>query len=147
MRLALLLHAAAATYREDLCERDTKLKTDATSKKVALVLRGEAFRGLSYGISPSVGRFRRGKTAFSCTAVSHRIQRALSASHVAHLVAPLEAAGLEVDVYLATCRTECLLFLDARRGSASGVVASRFPRRAPDARQQHQVRLRRRHVR
>mmetsp|Transcript_13529 Transcript_13529/g.41854 ORF Transcript_13529/g.41854 Transcript_13529/m.41854 type:complete len:482 (-) Transcript_13529:65-1510(-) len=102
MRLALLLHAAAATYREDLCERDTKLKTDATSKKVALVLRGEAFRGLSYGISPSVGRFRRGKTAFSCTAVSHRIQRALSASHVAHLVAPLEAAGLEVDVYLAT---------------------------------------------
>ena len=42
---------------------------------------------------------RGSKVAFTCTPFAHRVQRAISASHVDYMIAPLEAAGFRVDVF------------------------------------------------
>lgn len=85
--------------RPELCEPEGAFPTASKPTRAALVLRGDSFRGLSYAFS--VGRAH-AKTPFYCDAVARRIQRSVVASHVAHIVEPLEAAGLRVDVYLAT---------------------------------------------
>ena len=97
-----LLHATAFQFREDRCEPETSLPTAQNSRRVAFILRGDAYRGLSYGST-----VRGSKVAFTCTPFAHRVQRAISASHVDYMIAPLEAAGFRVDVFLATygCKT------------------------------------------
>ena len=49
----LLLHAAAAfQFHENKCEPKTSLPTSEDSKRIAFILRGDAYRGLSYGRRP-----------------------------------------------------------------------------------------------
>ena len=94
----LLLHAAAAfQFHENKCEPKTSLPTSEDSKRIAFILRGDAYRGLSYGSTA-----RGSKRGFMCTPFAVRIQRAISASHVDYIIAPLEAAGFRVDVFFAT---------------------------------------------
>ena len=46
--VVLLLHAAAAfQFHEDKCEPTTSLPTAEDSKRVAFILRGDAYRGLA----------------------------------------------------------------------------------------------------
>ena len=85
----LLLHAAAAfQFHENKCEPKTSLPTSEDSKRIAFILRGDAYRGLSYGSTA-----RGSKRGFMCTPFAVRIQRAISQSHVDYIIAPLEAAG------------------------------------------------------
>ena len=94
----LLLYAAAAfQFHENKCEPKTSLPTSEDSKRIAFILRGDAYRGLSYGSTA-----RGSKRGFMCTPFAVRIQRAISASHVDYIIAPLEAAGFRVDVFFAT---------------------------------------------
>jgi hypothetical protein len=94
----LLLHAAAAfQFHENKCEPKTSLPTSEDSKRIAFILRGDAYRGLSYGSTA-----RGSKRGFMCTPFAVRIQRAISQSHVDYIIAPLEAAGFRVDVFFAT---------------------------------------------
>ena len=61
--VVLLLHAAAAfQFHEDKCEPTTSLPTAEDSKRVAFILRGDAYRGLSYGSTA-----RGSKKGFMCT--------------------------------------------------------------------------------
>ena len=110
----LLLHAAAAfQFHEDKCEPTTSLPTAEDSKRVAFILRGDAYRGLSYGSTA-----RGSKRGFMCTPFAVRIQRAISQSHVDYIIAPLEAAGFVVDVFFATygCPDDAEKKLDYLRG-------------------------------
>ena len=66
------------------------------SKKVALVFRGDSFRGLSYATEFDQG----GKFPFYCTDKAAAIQKALAASHLKFIVEPIEAAGYQVSIYL-----------------------------------------------
>ena len=95
----LLLHAAGAKFQfhENKCEPKTSLPTSEDSKRIAFILRGDAYRGLSYGSTA-----RGSKRGFMCTPFAVRIQRAISQSHVDYIIAPLEAAGFVVDVFFAT---------------------------------------------
>ena len=94
----LLLHAAAAfQFHENKCEPKTSLPTSEDSKRIAFILRGDAYRGLSYGSTA-----RGSKRGFMCTPFAVRIQRAISASHVDYIIAPLERAGFVVGVFFAT---------------------------------------------
>ena len=68
----------------------------AASTAIAVVLRGEVFRGLPHKLP------RDWRDRFSCQPSTFALQRAVSRSHVATLIAPLEAAGAEVDVLLAS---------------------------------------------
>ena len=97
--LSIILSAVAvvAVADERWCEPKGSLQTDPDSQRVAFVLRGDAFRGLSYGVN-----VQGTKTGFYCTRASHQIQRAITASHVGHIITPLERAGWSVDVFLAT---------------------------------------------
>ena len=75
---------------------------DPTRRRIAIVFRGEPFRGLTYAVQGI------SKQAFACTKHAIAIQRAIGRAHVARLIAPLEKE-FEVDVYLAataspTCR-------------------------------------------
>ena len=71
----LLLHAAAAfQFHENKCEPKTSLPTSEDSKRIAFILRGDAYRGLSYGSTA-----RGSKRGFMCTPFAVRIQRAISA--------------------------------------------------------------------
>jgi hypothetical protein len=110
----LLLHAAAAfQFHEDKCEPTTSLPTAEDSKRIAFILRGDAYRGLSYGSTA-----RGSKRGFMCTPFAVRIQRAISASHVDYIIAPLEAAGFRVDVFFATypCATDGEAQLERLKG-------------------------------
>ena len=66
------------------------------TRRVALVLRGESFRGIHMMMPKDV------KRDAVCLPSSHAIQRAESENHVANLIEPLERAGVRVDVFLAT---------------------------------------------
>jgi hypothetical protein len=85
------------------------------SKRIALALRGDAFRGLSFGTGSH-------KHAFYCTAEAHAIQKAMSAAHVEYLVKPMEAAGYAVDIYLATYG--CTNMPNVSRGEAKRMHSS-----------------------
>ena len=127
----LLLHAAAAfQFHEDKCEPTTSLPTAEDSKRIAFILRGDAYRGLSYGSTA-----RGSKRGFMCTPFAVRIQRAISQSHVDYIIAPLEAAGFVVDVFFATypCATDGEAQLERLKGfynrNATRVVhVDRIPR-------------------
>ena len=111
----LLLHAAGAKFQfhENKCEPKTSLPTSEDSKRIAFILRGDAYRGLSYGSTA-----RGSKRGFMCTPFAVRIQRAISASHVDYIIAPLEAAGFVVDVFFATypCATDGEAQLERLKG-------------------------------
>ncbi|KAH8046266.1 hypothetical protein JL722_13738 [Aureococcus anophagefferens] len=66
------------------------------TRRVALVVRGESFRGIHMMMPKDV------KRDAVCLPSSHAIQRAESENHVANLIEPLERAGVKVDVFLAT---------------------------------------------
>ena len=77
-----------------------------TDDRIALILRGEAFRGLHEAVDVDEARanvetrvLRRGLV---CAPHSRAWQRAISKAHVARIVEPLEANGLTVDVVLAS---------------------------------------------
>ena len=66
----LLLHAAAAfQFHENKCEPKTSLPTSEDSKRIAFILRGDAYRGLSYGSTA-----RGSKRGFMCTPFAVRIR-------------------------------------------------------------------------
>ena len=123
----LLLHAAAAfQFHENKCEPKTSLPTSEDSKRIAFILRGDAYRGLSYGSTA-----RGSKRGFMCTPFAVRIQRAISQSHVDYIIAPLEAAGFVVDVFFATypCATDGEAQLERLKGFYNRNRDSRRPRR------------------
>ena len=52
---------------EQLCEDASRFPTDPGSTRVAVILRGDAFRGLSYGTT-----VRHSKLPFYCDGLAHR---------------------------------------------------------------------------
>ena len=80
------------------------------SKRVALVFRGDAFRGLSYGVTVKYCKNRQGKGCvaecnkrpFYCTSEATAVQRATAKAQLKLMVDPLEKAGLAVDIYLSS---------------------------------------------
>jgi hypothetical protein len=74
------------------------------SKRIAFVLRGDSFRGLSWSFkpyfTPSGGVERRGKDPFTCTENAVQIQKVTVAAMVEMMIEPMEKQGFEVDVYL-----------------------------------------------
>ena len=55
---------------EQLCEDASRFPTDPGSTRVAFILRGDAFRGLSYGTT-----VRHSKLPFYCDGLAHRAPR------------------------------------------------------------------------
>lgn len=86
--------APRAVLDEGLCEPPGAFPVAADCRRAALIVRGDAYRGLSYGMV--LGKTR--KKTFACDAAARAVQRAVSASHVAYIIAPLERAGYAVDV-------------------------------------------------
>jgi len=66
--------------------------------RIAVVFWKQSFRGPN-GLGPLV---QKEDEAFSCTPEAESIQRATSASHVKHIIEPLEESGHKVDVFLLT---------------------------------------------
>jgi len=75
-----------------------------SSDAVALVVRGESFRGLNAGAFVQLEGYDTHalRSAIICTESSWEIQRALARNQVALLVEPLERRGVRVDVYLSS---------------------------------------------
>jgi hypothetical protein len=75
------------------------------SKRIALLLRGESYRGLSYG---STVCYKNGqakpcnKLPFYCTEEAEAIQKATAAAQMKMMVKPWEAAGFEVDIFVSS---------------------------------------------
>lgn len=74
--------------------------------RVALVLRGETFRGLNFDFHFSRDAADRRtdnlRRRLPCLNSSYALQRALAKNHVEQIVEPLERRGLAVDVFLAS---------------------------------------------
>jgi hypothetical protein len=114
------------------------------SKRFAFVFRGDAFRGLTLGVTPcyTVGDVKHcDKLPFYCTDEAVAIQKATAKAQVALMVEPLEAAGYTVDVYIATYGCNGLPHVPADTASqyhnellgifGARVVASSFFEREP----------------
>lgn len=76
---------------------DTRSPQPNLENAVALVLRGESFRGFNLGIPDNFV-----KRAITCLPHAYPVQRALARLHVKHIIEPLEARGIRVDIFLAT---------------------------------------------
>ena len=67
------------------------------SKRIAFTLRGDSFRGLSYGktlcMTDKKGQRTCGKGPFYCTEKARAIQKATAASHLKNMVGALEEKG------------------------------------------------------
>jgi hypothetical protein len=85
------------------------------SHRIALVFRGDSFRGLSYGVNLEYctnsdceeykrdgSQTRFDKLPFFCTPEAVRIQQAIARAQLKLIVEPLEKAGMHVDIYLST---------------------------------------------
>jgi hypothetical protein len=90
----------------ELCEFDA-VKPDSNnkipgfnSKRVALVFRGDALRGFSYGTNVKGYSGDEEKRAFYCTDLAMAIGEATAKAQLKYMVEPLEKAGLAVDIYL-----------------------------------------------
>jgi hypothetical protein len=66
-----------------------------SSRRIALVMRGDSFRGLSYAIGTK-------KIPFYCSDASWEIQRSVVKAQLEYIVKPFEAHGYKVDIYLST---------------------------------------------
>ena len=100
------------------CDSAESLPTTNASNAVAVIIRGDSFRGLTHGIVIA-GSKRWGV----CDAKAHAIQGALSRSHVKDIIEPFEQRGLRVDVFLAT-------YACTSRTDPATIAAVR-PRRVP----------------
>eukprot|EP00854_Cymbomonas_tetramitiformis_P019615 gene19615-23458_t len=76
---------------------DTRSPQPNLENAVALVIRGESFRGFNLAIPDNLV-----KRAITCRPNAYPVQRALARLHVKHIVEPLEARGIRVDIFLAT---------------------------------------------
>jgi hypothetical protein len=65
------------------------------SKRIALLMRGDSFRGLSYAIAQS-------KLPLYCSDAAYEIQRASVEAILEFIVKPFESHGYTVDVYVST---------------------------------------------
>ena len=92
--IVVLASCALVASDETACVAEAPAALNATA--IAVVLRGEVFRGLPHKLP------RDWRDRFACEPSTFALQRAVSRSHVATLIAPLEAAGAEVDVLLAS---------------------------------------------
>lgn len=103
---ARLVDASPVDARPRACADGADVLLTESSDAVALILRGEAFRGFTLGLyvedpdaEVDTSTLRRG---IVCAPSARAAQRALAKNHVARLIEPLEARGVRVDVYLAS---------------------------------------------
>ena len=78
------------------CYAEERDEAASDGRRVALVLRGESFRGVHFLMPKEV------KRDTVCLKSSYEVQRAEAENHVANLIEPLERAGASVDVFLST---------------------------------------------
>jgi hypothetical protein len=100
------------TYPEICLEKSpqamngSNLVPNLKSKRIALLLRGDSLRGLSYGVEigykDTNGVEKTDKLPFYCTEKARAIQKATAAAHLKYIVEPIERSGFKVDILLST---------------------------------------------